>query len=180
MRYCTSVQETRPRSNGRPAPSGLPCPMRHCRLAGLLVATLVVQGGVARAQAAGDTAAVPQRDVMDILNRVLHGPPDSGVVDTPPKVVIAVLPAFSVNPAYGVLFGVSGTMLTRLGPVETTNSSNASVSVNYTTKQQFNVLLRSNIYGPHNQILLQGDWRSLDTSHPPYGLGPANRNPRRM
>jgi hypothetical protein len=110
---------------------------------------------------------------MDILNRVLHGPPDSGVVDTPPKVVIAVLPAFSVNPAYGVLFGVSGTMLTRLGPPETTNASNASVSVNYTTKQQFNVLVRSNIYGPHNRVLLQGDYRYLDTSQPTYGLGPA-------
>jgi hypothetical protein len=147
--------------------------MRHRRLVGLLVATLVVQGGVARAQVSGDTAAVPQRDVMDILSRVLHGPPDSGVVDTPPKVVIAVLPAFSVNPAYGVLFGVSGTMLTRLGPEETTNASNASVSVNYTTKQQFNVLVRSNIYGPHNKLLLQGDYRYLDTSQPTYGLGPA-------
>ena len=147
--------------------------MRHSRWTGLLVATLVVQGGVARAQVAGDTAGVPQRDVMDILNRVLHGPPDSGVVDTPPKVVIAILPSFSVNPAYGALFGVSGTMLTRLGPEETTNSSNASVSVNYTTKQQFNVLLRSNIYGAHNRLLLQGDWRYLDTSQPTYGLGPA-------
>ena len=64
-------------------------------------------------------------------------------------------------------------MLTRLGPEETTNSTTASVSVNYTTKQQFNVLLRSNIYGPSNQLLLQGDWRYLDTSQPTYGLGPA-------
>ena len=130
--------------------------MRYRRLAGLLVATLVVQGGVARAQVAGDTAAVPQRDVMDILNRVLHGPPDSGVVDTPPKVVIAVLPAFSVNPAYGVLFGVSGRCSPAWDPPETTNSSNASVSVNYTTKQQFNVLLRSNIYGPRQSAPVAG------------------------
>jgi hypothetical protein len=63
--------------------------------------------------------------------------------------------------------------------VETTNASNGTASVNYTTKKQFNVLVRSNIFGRDNKFLLQGDWRYLDTSQPTYGLGPAQPESRK-
>ena len=95
------------------------------------------------------------------------------MVDSHPPVVLSVLPAFSVNPAYGVLFGVATTALLRLGPPPATSASTAGVTVSYTTKQQFNVVARANIFGPSNEFLFQGDWRYLDTSQPTYGLGPA-------
>ena len=95
------------------------------------------------------------------------------MVDSHPPVVLSVLPAFSVNPAYGVLFGVATTALLRLGPPPVTSASTAGVTVSYTTKQQFNVVARANIFGPRNEFLFQGDWRYLDTSQPTYGLGPA-------
>ena len=110
---------------------------------------------------------------MDILAQILHGKPEKPTVGAPPGLVLTLLPAFSVNPSTGLLVGVAVNALKRLGPPETTNSSTASLSVNYTTKQQFNVLARSNIFGSGNSFLLQGDWRYLDTSQPTYGLGPA-------
>jgi hypothetical protein len=116
---------------------------------------------------------VPQRDVMDLLSQLLHGKPDSAVVESTPRLVLTLLPAFSVNPAFGVLFGVSANALTHLGPPESTNASTAAASVNYTSKKQFNILVRSNVFGAGNRFLLQGDWRYLDTSQPTYGLGPA-------
>jgi hypothetical protein len=150
---------------------------------GLTAFAILLSAEVARAQdttAAGERPAIPQRDLLDILSRILHGRPDSVVVVEPaPKVVFTVLPAFSVNPATGFLFGLSATALTRFGPEETTNSSNAAASVNYTTKSQFNVLVRSNIFGSNNGFLLQGDWRYQDTSQPTYGLGPAQPESRK-
>ena len=119
-------------------------------------------------------AGVPQRDVMDLLSRVLHGKPDSLVLrETPRPLVLALLPSFSVNPAFGVSLGVSANAFTRLGPEATTNATTVGASVSYTTKKQFNVVVRSNIFGNGNRFLLQGDWRYLDTSQPTYGLGPA-------
>ena len=120
----------------------------------------------------GDT--VPQRDLMDVLSRVLHGKPKlSDTIVVPPKTVITVLPAISASPTTGLLLGVSGNAVTRLGTDESTNLSTVSASVNYTTKKQFNILLRSNMYTSANAWKLEGDWRYLDSNQPTYGLGPA-------
>jgi hypothetical protein len=141
------------------------------------LAAMLTAAGPAGAQRPDSvwTAGVRQRDVMDMLSRILGGK-DSVVVEPAPKVVLAILPTFSANPAYGALFGVSANAFTRLGPEETTNASTAGASVSYTTKKQFNVVVRSNIFGNANSFLLQGDWRYLDTSQPTYGLGPAQPN----
>jgi hypothetical protein len=118
--------------------------------------------------------AVPQRDIMDIVSRVLHGKPKlSDTIAVPPQTVLTILPAISASPTTGLLLGVSGNAVTRLGNVEGTNLSTVSASVNYTTKQQFNILLRSNVYSSGNGWKLEGDWRYLDSNQPTYGLGPA-------
>jgi hypothetical protein len=141
---------------------------------GLWAALLLLPAGLARAQAgAPDSApALPQRDLMDLFAQVLGREPKV-VVDSHPPLVLSVLPAFAVNPAYGVLFGVATTALVRLGPPPETSASTAGVTVSYTTKQQFNVVARANVFGPGNKFLVQGDWRYQDTSQPTYGLGPA-------
>jgi outer membrane protein assembly factor BamA len=111
---------------------------------------------------------------MDVLARVLHGKPKlSDTVTIPPKTVITVLPAISASPTTGLLLGVSGNAVTRLGTDASTRLTTISASVNYTTKKQFNILLRSNVYTPGNSWKLEGDWRYLDSNQPTYGLGPA-------
>jgi len=139
-------------------------------LAGALAPALAV----AQQPEGARTDSVVQRDLMDVISRVLHGQPKlADTIELPPKVVVTVLPAISANPTVGVLLGVSGNVVTRLGDDEATNLSTISASVSYTTKSQFNLLLRSNIYAPGNAWKLEGDWRYLDTNQPTYGLGPA-------
>ena len=117
---------------------------------------------------------VVQRDLMDVLSRVLHGEPKVGrTVEVPPKLIITVLPSFSANPTVGLSLGVSGNAVTRLGAEETTNLSTINASVSYTTKKQFNILLRSNVFTSGNAWKFEGDWRYLDTNQPTYGLGQA-------
>ncbi len=111
---------------------------------------------------------------MDVLSRVLHGKRTLGdTITLPPRIVISVLPAFGANPTVGFLLGVSGNVVTRLGPEENTNLSTLYASVSYTTKQQFNVVSRSNFFTTGNVWKFEGDWRYLDTNQPTYGLGPA-------
>ena len=111
---------------------------------------------------------------MDLLSQVLHGSPKlSDTLELPPTTIITLLPAFGANPTVGFLFGISGNALTRLGPPETTNPSSFYATVNYTTKQQFNVMFRSNLFTAGNTWKLEGDWRYNDSNQPTYGLGPA-------
>jgi hypothetical protein len=118
--------------------------------------------------------SVPQRDLMDLLSRVLHGKPNFGdTVEIPPKMILTILPSFAANPTVGVSLGVPGNAVTRLGNDETTHLSTISASVSYTTKKQFNILLRSNVFTSGNTWKLEGDWRYLDTNQPTFGLGPA-------
>ena len=85
---------------------------------------LLFMAAKATAQAPAAKDSVRQRDVMDVLSRILHGKPKLGdTITIPPKLVISVLPAFGANPTVGFLLGVSGNAVTRLGPEENTNLS---------------------------------------------------------
>jgi surface antigen Omp85-like protein len=147
-----------------------------CRVVGALV-LLGLGSTPAASQQTSPVAQkdmVPQRDLMDLLSRVLHGKPKlTDTIAIPPKMVLTILPAISANPTNGLLLGVSGNAVTRLGTDTSTNLTTVSASVNYTTKKQFNLLLRSNVYTPGNTWKLEGDWRYLDSNQPTYGLGPA-------
>jgi outer membrane protein assembly factor BamA len=120
--------------------------------------------------AAADSA---QRDVMDILARILgrkRAPRDSAAPH--PKALVTVLPLLSANPTVGLLVGVSGNAETWLGPPSETNATLLTASTGYSTKGQFHTTVRSGIFSSMNRIRLEGDWRYLDTSQPTYGLGP--------
>src|SRR3954471_12623879 len=118
--------------------------------------------------------SVPQRDLMDMFSQLLHGKPNVGdTIPIPPKMILTILPSFAANPTVGVQLGISGNAVTRLGDDEETTLSTVSASVSYTTKKQFNILLRSNVFTSGNVWKLEGDWRFLDTNQPTYGLGSA-------
>jgi hypothetical protein len=147
---------------------------RALLLAPILVALLC---GVMTAQEPGVAVdSLPQRDLMDVFSRIFKGKPklsDTLAGAEKPKVALSILPALSANPAVGILVGVSGNAVTRFGPEPETSLSTISASVNYTTKKQFNVLLRSNVFTAGNRWKFEGDWRYLDTNQPTYGLGEA-------
>ena len=128
---------------------------------------------------ADTTDTLPQRDLIDVLSRVVKGKPklaDTTALPSQPKVALTILPAVSASPSVGLLLGVSGNAVTRFGPESETSLSTISASVSYTTKSQFNVLLRSNVFTSGNRWKFEGDWRYLDTNQPTYGLGRAQPN----
>jgi len=143
----------------------------------LLIAPILVGllSGPTMAQESGEASdTVRQRDLMDVLSHIIKGKPklsDTLVRESKPEVALSILPAFSANPAIGILVGISGNAVTRFGPEPGTSLSTISASVNYTTKKQFNVLLRSNVFTANNRWKFEGDWRYLDTNQPTYGLG---------
>ena len=172
-------------------------PLASCRFrrlvttagfAALALFCLIPRGAWAQEVSADSVArldTVPQYDLMDLLSRVLRGKPKlSDTVQAKPKLVLTILPAVSASPSVGLLLGVSANAFTRFGPESTTSPSVGSASVSYTTKKQFNVLLRSNVFTSGNAWKFEGDWRYLDTNQPTFGLGPAApesaERPRRL
>ncbi len=133
-------------------------------------ARLLAQDTTAVSAAASDSVA--QRDLMDVLSRIFKGKPKvEQTVTERPNFVLSILPSFSANPAIGLQLGIATNALWRLGDSATTSLSTAYASVSYTTKKQFNVVLRSAISTSGNTWRFDGDWRYLDTNQPTYGVG---------
>ena len=84
---------------------------------------------------------------------------------------IQPLPFVAVNPAYGVLFGLSLASSFTFPSNEETKISNAVLTSDYTTKNQLMFNLKSNVFTPGNKWILNGDWRFYISSQPTYGLG---------
>src|SRR5262245_59467785 len=140
----------------------------------VLCVTLAVfsRAGALNAQIPATRDTVQQRDLIDLLSSLVGKKPRLGdTVQIPGKLTFSLLPSVSANPAAGVSFGVSGVGAMRLGPKTETTMSTFGLSANYTTKGQFNLLLRSSVYGAKNRLKFEGDWRYLDTNQPTYGLG---------
>ncbi|HET9952505.1 MAG TPA: hypothetical protein VFS09_11995 [Candidatus Eisenbacteria bacterium] len=140
--------------------------------------TQAVSRAPADSSSADSTTAaggVPQRDVFDVVARILGKPPvESEITITRRRgLSITLLPALGYNPSYGGYLGLSASMGGWIGPPETTTLSAGSASITYSTTKQLSVQFKSDFYTADNKFALKGDWRYLDTSQPTYGLGPA-------
>jgi hypothetical protein len=114
----------------------------------------------------------PQVDLRDKLRQWFYKKPKKEEFTMEQgKLYKAFLPIIGYTPAYGFLIGtgVSASML--LGDPGTTNISTALANVNFTTKDQIVINLRTNITTKNNNWVLQGDYRMLFYSQPTYGLG---------
>jgi hypothetical protein len=143
------------------------------RVAAAVLGLLAVGVGTARAQAPPPPAAtVPEVDLLGLLSQLFGKGPQAAVIRLPgDEHALTLLPAFSVNPSTGALFGVSGNLIDRYGPAATTNLSSFNAGVSYTTKGQLAVSLKSHLFLADNRLKFEGDWRYLDTKQVTYGLG---------
>jgi hypothetical protein len=82
---------------------------------------------------------------------------------------VLVFPIIGSNPATGFMFGFGGQAAFKLP--ESTLYSLISGSTQLTTKNQFIVMVKNNIYTRFNKLFLTGDWRFLIYSQSTYGLG---------
>ncbi len=152
--------------------------------------TLLLLASVARAQvttpdpsitAQKDTVAttqdgVPQRDVFDLLDRVLNKRVEPQV-DITPRTGLqwAILPTFSYNPVYGAAFGAMVSAAGRRGSEEA-RYSQLSISGNISTTGQVQFQVRGDVFSPGEDFLFKGDFRYLDTERSTWGLGPVYSN----
>ncbi len=122
---------------------------------------------------------VPQRDLIDLLHKVLGKQPDSAAPgpEESDKVTVAVLPSFSSSPTTGLLLGVSANAVGPSTPLAPPATVNASAS--YTTKKQFKLVLRGNLFSKDGSTAWQLDWRYHNNNQPTYGLGSIQPNSAR-
>ena len=95
----------------------------------------------------------------------------AAVIKKQKKVNLFIVPALASNPTAGFMYGIAGVASTRLGPVETTQISDAMLAIIYTTKNQSINLFKTNVFLKNDSWNLKGDWRLFLSSQPTYGLG---------
>ena len=86
------------------------------------------------------------------------------------------LPAVASNPANGWMFGLAPSASWYMGNPANTKLSNVVGNLLYTTKKQWILSSRHNVFLADNQTILIGDWRYFITSQPTYGLGSSTPN----
>lgn len=81
---------------------------------------------------------------------------------------IFLAPVFGSSPSTGFVIGA-----TVQGAFQLPGSrlSAFQSNVQYTTKKQFSVSLKNNVFAKKNRIFLSGDWSYFDYAQPTYGLG---------
>ena len=125
--------------------------------------------------ALADTTGVPQRDISDVISKVL-GKEDrikaEATMQPTPGLALVILPTIGYNPAYGAYIGLSGSANGWLGEPAHTRVSVFALGFTYSTSQQTSLQFKSDAWVPGNKWNYKGDWRYLDTSQPTYGLGP--------
>jgi hypothetical protein len=123
------------------------------------------------------TAGVPQRDIMDVLKSWLFGVRiEPQLEGSRSGLEWSVLPTLSYNPVFGFAFGASATGAGRFGSGPKSRPSVISVSGNYSTQGQTQVLLRAETTSPSGDYLTKADFRYLDTQRSTWGLGPISED----
>jgi len=89
----------------------------------------------------------------------------------PYKLYFTILPFVGYNPAMGFAAGFTMNPAIYLGDIATTPISTFAVNATITSKSQFLINVRSNIFSNGAQLIFQGDWRLYFYSQPTYGLG---------
>ncbi len=115
-----------------------------------------------------------QNDVWSIFIRARNAARRDSIAALPMKrykPYFAITPFIGYNPAYGGLIGVASSIGIYLGAPLTTPISAVSVIINFTSKNQKILNLRTNVITNNSLFILRGDWRYMVFSQPTYGLG---------
>lgn len=108
----------------------------------------------------------PQRDLSDVIRNAMHKPPK---VKSEKASSLIVFPIIGSNPATGFMVGLGGQYAFKMP--ESSMYSMMSGSLQATTKSQYLVIFKNNIYTKKEKIFFTGDWRFQIFSQSTYGLG---------
>lgn len=113
---------------------------------------------------ADSTGRCRTKDVTDYVRQWLHlkGKKQEK------KSSIFLAPVFGSSPSTGFVYGAT---LQGAFELAGSNFSTFQANVQSTTKKQFSVSLKNNVFARQNRIFLSGDWSYYNYSQPTYGLG---------
>jgi hypothetical protein len=109
------------------------------------------------------------KDVYDFFIKKNRVEPNDTVLP-PKKLLLGLLPVLSYNPATALQIGVASNAGWFLGHPRDTRISSAIISAIYTTKNQFLIVKRSNVFSRQDKWNFQGEWRLFYFSQATYGL----------
>ncbi len=112
-----------------------------------------------------DTTCI-QTDVPELIRKWRNKPPKTAKEQSGSLLLV---PIIGSNPANGFMLGVGGQYAFRTKGSKLYSIFSGSAQV--TTKKQFLLLLKNNIYTTDNKIFFSGDWRFQVFSQSTYGLG---------
>lgn len=134
----------------------------------LFICALSLNGLVAFAQTdpIPDSILCAQRDLSDVIRAAMHKPPK---VKTDKTSSLIAFPIIGSNPATGFMVGLGGQYAFKMP--ESSKYSMMSGSLQATTKNQYLIIFKNNIYTKKERIFFTGDWRFQIFSQATYGLG---------
>ncbi len=133
----------------------------------LLLFTLLVISMQGHAQ---DTSACTPKNLSEVLFHK-HVSPTTKIKNKEKTTSLILLPVIGSSPATGFFFGVGGVAAFFMGNPQHTRMSSSNLALQYTTKNQFILMLKTSGYTPHNTFFIQNDIRLMIYNQPTFGLG---------
>jgi outer membrane protein assembly factor BamA len=104
------------------------------------------------------------KDATDYIKQWLH----IKKKNTQKNTAIFAAPVLGSTPSTGFIYGLT---LQGTFKLPKSNISAFQSNIQFTSKQQFSVSLKNNVFAKNNKIFLSGDWSYFNYSQPTYGLG---------
>jgi hypothetical protein len=104
------------------------------------------------------------KDATDYIKQWLH----IKKKNTQKNTAIFAAPVLGSTPSTGFIYGLT---LQGTFKLPESNISAFQSNIQFTSKQQFSVSLKNNVFAKKNKIFLSGDWSYFNYSQPTYGLG---------
>lgn len=104
-------------------------------------------------------------DLLDVLRQSGNKPQET----KPGESSLMLVPIIGSNPATGFMFGVGSQFAFKMP--ESSLYSFLSGSLQATTRNQYILTLKNNVYTRRERFFHTGDWRFMIYSQPTYGLG---------
>lgn len=117
---------------------------------------------------AQDTTACKPKNLSEVL---FHKTTTSTRKVETKNTSIILLPVIGSSPATGLFLGAGGVAAFYVGSPKHTRMSSCNLALQFTTKSQFILMLKTSGYTPHNQFFIQSDVRLMIYNQPTFGLG---------
>lgn len=132
----------------------------------LTAVAITCSAGLSMAQESVQDSLCAQRDLSDVIRKALKRP---AKVTTDQAGSFIAFPIIGSNPATGFMFGLGSQYAFKVKGSELMSMMSGSLQA--TSKNQYLVIFKNNIYTKQEKIFFTGDWRFQIFSQSTYGLG---------